>query len=315
MTTAHDYFLTLRATRDEICLRLGLEASQMSPETRRLANANLAALAAVVKLLIDEGVVTDNELQVALNQAARGTDGSLWLDADTPPGGGTFNDWVRETFELGTDGEDVTAANTVFAGGQVGDSLLPSHGTITFDAAVHYAGNKAAKTYTSGGWSRALRTPTYVPADEVYGQFYFRAAAPPATSGCRIFAYQFDPASGTDIEAGAWALEVAVDSAGLPTMVDNGTTRGPGSTPPNICDDTWWRVEVGLYGATCECRLFGGALLQSTTASFSWTGAYSGGSANAAVVGQPRSALTSAQTWTTWHDDVAFATTGYPPPF
>lgn len=314
MSSSEDYFLTLKTPRDKIALGFGVDVNQGSTDQLFIADADLGTLAAVVKLLVDKGVLADADVQTALTAAASGADGSVWTDLVTPPTGATFDDFEEEPFEFVPAGTTADATNTSFGRGQVGDSLLPSLGTMTIDSTVHQSGTRSLKTHTAGGWSRALRTNTYALTSTAYVRFYFKAAAP-GTSNCRIFAFQQNPNAGTDIGADVWSLELAVDTAGHPTLIDNGTARTP-TSPPNICNSAMWRVEVGLYGATCECRLWTGGNLQGTgTPSFSWTASYGAGAVNSALVGQPRSLLTSVQSWDTWHDDVAFATATWPPPF
>jgi hypothetical protein len=310
VTSAYDYWLTLKNSRDSIALQFGVQADGIAPETRRLADANLAVAATLAKALVDHSVLTDTQVQTALTAASSGTDGSVWSDAVTPVTGATFADFQEEPFEFAVAADDCTADNTSFARGQVGDSMLPSLGSIVIDTSTHNSGSKSAKTSTSGGWSRALRTDTYTDELTVYVRFYFKAAAPPGTSDCRLFAFQRDPNPGTDVGAAVWSLELSVDSSGHPTLIDGGTPRNP-TSPPNICNNAWWRVEIGLYGATCECQLYTGSNLQGLFPDFSWTDGYSSGPVNSAVVGQPRSQLTSVQSWNTWHDDVAFATAGF----
>lgn len=311
MASAEDYYLTLRQPRNVIAEAFGVRIDEGSAELRWNLDSDLAAVATILKLLVDQGVVTDTQVQTALTAAATGTDGSVWSDIVAQPSGGAMV--LDEEFFLGADGDDATEANTAFVRGQVGDSLLPSLGTVTFDTTVHQSGGVAtAKTYTVDGWSRALRTDTYDLTSTAYTGFFFNAAAPPATSGCRIFAFQRGPNPGSDVDADTWALELSVDSSGLPTMIDDGTVRGPSTTPPNICDGNWYRITMGLYGATCECNIYDNP---SSPPIFTWTNTYGAGPVDSVVVGQPRSALTSGQTWTTWHGAVKLLTTGFPPYF
>lgn len=313
MTSAYDYWLTLKASRDSIALQFGVDTEGTAPEVARLADANLAISAIIAKALVDDAVLTDTQVQNALTAGASGSDGSVWTDAVTPPTGTTFDDFEVEAFDFVPAGTTADATNTSFGRGQVGDSMLPSLGTMTIDSTVHQSGSRSLKTHTSGGWSRALRTDTYALASTVYARFYFKTSAAPGTSYCRIFAFQRNPNAGTDIGADVWALEFAVDTSGHPTMIDNGTRHDP-TSPPNICNNSMWRVEIGLYGATCECRLYGGINVGGSTPDFSWTAAYGAGAVNSALVGQPRSQLTSVQSWDTFHDDVIFATATWPAP-
>jgi hypothetical protein len=311
---ASDYFAALLSARDQMGFIFGTDIAYIPNDKRFLADANLAVFAAVTKALVDAGAVTDGAVQTALNDAVSGADGSTWT-AD-PGGPVPIFDYIGffpgETFESGTAGAKLTAANTEFVSGQAGDSLLASTGSIVFDS-THYGGSLAMKATTLDGWSRAMRTGTYFADNLLFVRFYFRAAAAPATGGCRIYAAQLNPDGGTGLTADSTVFELAVDSSGIPHMYDHGTDRLPGSTPPSICDGTWWRVEATFSNSTtqCELRLYGGANVSTTTITFSWTATYSGDATfNSVLVGQPGSALTSGQTWATWFDNVDFATSG-----
>jgi hypothetical protein len=86
VATVRGYWNTLRTVRNQIAYVMGVDATTVSKDVRALANANLAAVAIVIKCLTDKGVLTDAELQ-ARATAALGTDGSLWDDelVNPPP--------------------------------------------------------------------------------------------------------------------------------------------------------------------------------------------------------------------------------------
>lgn len=84
MATTRGYWNVLRTTRDLIGMRMGVDVNGCGKEARALANANLAAVAIVIKALTDKGVVTDAELQARAN-AALGQDGSIWDDEPLQP--------------------------------------------------------------------------------------------------------------------------------------------------------------------------------------------------------------------------------------
>jgi hypothetical protein len=305
------YFETLRAARDAVAELRGTDPALTPPEARAMANADLAVTAGVVKALVENGVLTLAQVQSGLTDAL-GADGSTWTIEESTDAVGelpSFDDFVPEGFETGPNGATVTALNSSFAGGAVTDPYTAGTAAATFDNTQHYSGTYSLKTATGDGASVAMRSATVSAYNKLHVRFYFRAAAPPATSGCRLYAAQMNPVDGST-EANRWAFEVAVDSAGRPHMYDDGVDQAPGSTPPNICDGTWWRVEAlvayaDFYAGTgVELRLYGGADVATTNITFSWTGSYSAGWVDTVLLGQPRSALTSGQSWSAWFDDV-----------
>lgn len=314
MASTRSYFDTLQSVRDLIGAPLGIDLSMAEDALRRAADADLSVVAVLAKILVDKGVCTDAELQTFLNGAAAGTDGSVWTpdSQENPPGNWAFDAFPGEGFETGANGDDATASNTAFARGPVGDSLLTANGTCRFDSSTSAVGSKSLKTVTQGPWSRGLRTDTYAAANPLYSRFYFKAAAAPASAACRIFSAQVnpDPGSGLDAED-QWTFELGVDSpSGKPFIFDNLSAVFPGGSS-SICNNAWWRIELGIYGTTCELRAYTGVNLTGTTTTFSYTGSYSGKAVNSVMIGQPGSRLSTGQTWTTWHDSVAFSTSGW----
>jgi hypothetical protein len=313
VATVRTYWDTLGPTRDLIALAMGTDLQTTPPDMRSQSNATLAVVAALVKALVEDGVLTAEQLQTVLD-AAQGADGSTWaVEAQTDdvvplP----FIDYFGPEAFDGTNGVAVDESNSDFAWGPVVDPVVTGTVSAVFDTSQKYAGTSSLKTVTNDGAALALRAALFQAVPEFYIRFYFNAAAAPATGNCRIYAAQFEPVDGTTTSAERWSFEVAVDSSGHPVMYDNGTIRAPGSTPPNICDGTWWRVEAKLsYLGACELRLYGGADVATTTITFSWTGTYAGGLIDTFLIGQPRSALTSGQSWTTWHDNVDVWTKGW----
>lgn len=313
MTTSRAYWDALKATRDKISILMGVDISSMGSDSRTAADATMATVAALAKTLVDKGLISDTDLQTAVN-AAVSSDGSIW-DAEAVQPGGPGNtgasDWSTfpgEGFESGTNGADATAANTAFAAGQVGNSLLATNGTVTFDSSQHAVGSFSAKTFTQGGWTRALRTATYAATGTLYTRFYFRATGGPPASGSQVFSAQLNPDLSTPNQNG---FALGLDSAGWPAMFDGAVARLAGTTPPSICNGSWWRIEAAIYGTTCECRTYTGANLTGTTASATWTGSYTSGSVNVVNIGQPYPLFGSGSSWTVWHDNVAFSTSGW----
>lgn len=69
MATVRQYWNALRATRNTLALRLGIDLTASSKELRATSGSDLAAVAIVIKALTDKGVISDAELQAA-QQAA-----------------------------------------------------------------------------------------------------------------------------------------------------------------------------------------------------------------------------------------------------
>jgi hypothetical protein len=155
----------------------------------------------------------------------------------------------------------------------------------------------------------ALRTFTVQNDLRLHVRFYFRAAAAPATSGCRMYAAQMNPADGSTA-ADALGVRGRRRLCGPPHDVRRRRRPAPGSTPPNICDGTWWRVEAlvayaDFYAGTgVRAPAVRRRGRRTTTITFSWTGSYSVGGIDTVLLGQPRSALTSGQSWSAWFDNV-----------
>lgn len=316
MTSAREYFDTLKTARDAIGTKMGVIIPGADFSLRVVADADLAVVGILAKRLVDSGAFTDAQLQSAIAAAVNGTDGSTWTD--DPSGGGVdpgtgnpFDNFPGESFETGTSGAAADASNTAFTRGPVGDSLLSSNGTMTFDSSTAAVGTKSLRTFTRDGWSRALRTDTYTTTSTLYARFYFRATAATPASASTIFATMLNPASGSGLggdipEAFTLGIEA---TTGKVFMFDQAASLG-GSTS-NVCNGSWWRIEAAISGTTATVRLYTGANLTGTTINETFSGTYSATPVNSAMIGQPGSRMSSGQTWTTWHDKTAFSTSGW----
>lgn len=69
MATVLQYVTQLRAAQRTIGVRMGSDTGQRQKSDRVLIASLLAILAVLIKVLVDKGVVTDQELVAALNQA------------------------------------------------------------------------------------------------------------------------------------------------------------------------------------------------------------------------------------------------------
>lgn len=305
MTEVRTYWDLLGVSRDVIAKAMGTDIRFSPPDARAYANATLGIIAALAKALVDNGIITADQLQAATD-AALGADGTAWdyeVPSDDVPAWTSMDNFGPELFEGGANGVSVDDTNSDFSGGVATDPLAAGVVSATFDTTQFYADSTSMKTVTNDGASIALRTGVHLPATQLHVRFYFRATAAPAST-CSIYAAQFNGFTSGSTAAERWNFEVAVNSSGQAVMYENGTLRAGSGSPPNICDGTWWRIEAMYsYMGTCETRLYGGANVSTTTITYSWTGAYLGGAANSLLVGQPRSQLTSGQSWTVWHDN------------
>jgi hypothetical protein len=305
----------LQATRDVIALAMGSDVRHTPPDMRALSNATLAITASLMKALLDNGVLTMDQVQAATD-AALGADGTAWdaeLATDDVLHLSSLDTFPTEGFEDGAAGADVDETNSGFFEGQVTDLTAVGAVSATFDATQHVpglTGSQSMKVVTNDGASIAVRTGVnYEYTSKLYLRFYFRATVAPATSGNLIFAAQLNTFQGgvnhyyQSVDAERWCFAIGVDTSGHPVMYNQSVAQAPGSTPPNICDGNWWRIEAAFFlDETCELRIYGGADLLTTTITFSWSGTYTGGLVNTFILGQPKSTLASGQSWTTWYD-------------
>jgi hypothetical protein len=168
--------------------------SALTPRHAAQSNATLAVVAALVKALVEDGVLTAEQLQTVLD-AAQGADGSTWaVEAQTDdvvplP----FIDYFGPEAFDGTNGVAVDESNSDFAWGPVVDPVATGTVSAVFDTSQKYAGTSSLKTVTNDGAALALRAALFQAVPEFYIRFYFNAAAPPATGNCRIYAAQFEP--------------------------------------------------------------------------------------------------------------------------
>lgn len=82
MTTYRQYFDQLRISSRGMSGKFGVDMRMGSRESRTILAVVGAALAAILKLLVDKGVVTDAEVQAAFQAAA----GDTWdPEPDEPP--------------------------------------------------------------------------------------------------------------------------------------------------------------------------------------------------------------------------------------
>lgn len=313
MTTTRHLWDTVRAARDTIALLLGSDITRMGKEGRAAHGATLAPMAALAKALVDKGVLTESDVITALSNSVS-ADGSYWdpEPTDPPVPGETAGSWDTfpgETFESGANGVDATALNTAFAGGQVGDSLLPASGSMKFDSSTAQAGSLSLKTITNDGTSRGLASAVYDSSATLFARFYFKASAvPPRENGVRVLSFLPTLADGA-------CFEVNIDGSGLPGIFLSGGDGRPDDTMPNVCDGAWWRIEAGIYTTTllpvCEVRLYTGANLTGTTMTDGYQADYDATRVTVALIGHPGSRLSSGDTWACWMDNVEFSSSGW----
>lgn len=80
MATTVTYYRQLKNARDTIAAALGVDVRSVQTETRAMSNAVLACLAILIKALTDNGVLTDAQLQAAVQTALA----EAW-DPEPPP--------------------------------------------------------------------------------------------------------------------------------------------------------------------------------------------------------------------------------------
>jgi hypothetical protein len=85
MATTRQVWDGLRAARNTIAARMGVDVTTSSKEVRAMGNANLAAVAVLAKTLIDKGLITGADLQATAAGATGGADGSSWDDEPVNP--------------------------------------------------------------------------------------------------------------------------------------------------------------------------------------------------------------------------------------
>jgi hypothetical protein len=78
MVSARTHWNTLKSARDIVAAAMGADISVTQQEMRVLSNSTLAAAAVLAKCLIDNGVITAQQLTDTANAVALGSDGSLW---------------------------------------------------------------------------------------------------------------------------------------------------------------------------------------------------------------------------------------------
>lgn len=84
MATAKQYVVQLRSAQNAIGLKLGVDLTTAPKATRVATLSVLALIGVLVKVLVDKGVVTNNELTTELNAAIA----DVWPDEPvevTPP--------------------------------------------------------------------------------------------------------------------------------------------------------------------------------------------------------------------------------------
>lgn len=84
MATVKQYVTQLRTAQRQIANKLGVDVTQTDRQTRVIIRTILALLAVVIKVLVDQGVITDGQLQTAYQQAMDDT----WpAEPEQPPEG------------------------------------------------------------------------------------------------------------------------------------------------------------------------------------------------------------------------------------
>lgn len=73
MTSVVQYVKIMRDAQYDMGIKLGVDFSGSSMELRALLLSNLAVQAVVVKALVDKGVISNQELLLALNAARSST--------------------------------------------------------------------------------------------------------------------------------------------------------------------------------------------------------------------------------------------------
>jgi hypothetical protein len=82
VAVARTLWESLRTFRNQVALRMGTDVTRAPQDVRALGNANLATVAVLAKVLLDNNVITAAQLNAAA-AAALGADGSVW-DPETP---------------------------------------------------------------------------------------------------------------------------------------------------------------------------------------------------------------------------------------
>lgn len=80
MATIPQYTTVMRNLQWDICRRLGVDMTTATSTERALAISGLAVQAVLINLLVTKGVITDQELLVAVNAVRQ----SPWLPAQEP---------------------------------------------------------------------------------------------------------------------------------------------------------------------------------------------------------------------------------------
>jgi len=81
MATVKAYVVQLRAAQRQIGTKLGTDVTRIDKQSRVINGSLLALLAVVIKVLVDNGAMTDVQLQTAYQQAMDDT----WPDEPIEP--------------------------------------------------------------------------------------------------------------------------------------------------------------------------------------------------------------------------------------
>jgi hypothetical protein len=210
---------------------------------------------------------------------------------------------LANTFEGGTSGSAITAANSGGASGNAFDAVACGSGTVTYVASPAAHGGRAAQLAPSTAacylsWTSA----SIVPSTSSYGRAYIYFTARPSTSDVLLKLMD---------GSGARDAQINMDTAGHLRIIDaaNGKQAYFGTAVPL---NQWVRIEWHLANSTSagsmEVRMYAGDSLSPLEAEAS-TGIATGSSFAALQLGQ---AFASTAFGTTIGvDDVAYGTTGW----
>jgi len=234
---------------------------------------------------------------------------STWLTTGNVGGGGGGSvPGLVNTFEGGSNGVTITAANSGGASGTAWDSVIFTAGTLAYDTAHAAHGSLSAKFVTVANTSTRMKyTTTMGTQTEIYGRFYLYATAGPTGTNIALVTVR----NGVSI-----AARISWNTNNKLYLVDaNGTTQYTFTNTVTL--NQWTRIEWHIKASTTagilECKLFN--TTESSTATETSNLAATQNTNTQYDTYDLGCCLSTGPALTYWVDTVQWSTVGYPGPY